>query len=198
MKTRLHGFANTVFANTGLAKQSSERCLGDLIESVREVTRLGADWAITADLVGEQLRQHLPGPEVLTAEQRAGDPLKYRTHLLHAERDGSFSVVALVWRPGQATPIHDHVTWCTYGVIQGAEHEHRFVLREDGWLEEAEESLNAVGDVAGLAPPGDIHLVRNGGDQTAISLHVYGTDVSRIGSSVRRVYKLPVVARSRV
>jgi predicted metal-dependent enzyme (double-stranded beta helix superfamily) len=45
---------------------------------------------------------------------RNGDPATYRCHLLHAEPDGSFSVVALVWRPGQATPIHDHVTWCVF------------------------------------------------------------------------------------
>jgi 3-mercaptopropionate dioxygenase len=46
--------------------------------------------------------------------------------------------------------------------------------------------------VSGFAPPGDIHRVRHGGDLTAISIHIYGTDVSRIGSSVRRYYDLPV------
>jgi predicted metal-dependent enzyme (double-stranded beta helix superfamily) len=51
--------------------------------------------------------------------------------------------------------------------------------------------------VSGFAPPGDIHRVRNAGDGTAISIHVYGTDVSRIGTSARRYYDLPVVpARS--
>jgi len=37
-------------------------------------------------------------------------------------------------------------------------------------------------------PPGDIHRVRNIGATTAISLHVYGTDITRIGSSARRYY----------
>jgi 3-mercaptopropionate dioxygenase len=46
--------------------------------------------------------------------------------------------------------------------------------------------------VGGFAPPGDIHRVRNAGGQSAISIHIYGTDVSRIGSSVRRYYDLPV------
>jgi 3-mercaptopropionate dioxygenase len=46
--------------------------------------------------------------------------------------------------------------------------------------------------VSGFAPPGDIHRVRNVADRTSISIHVYGTDVSRIGSSVRRHYDLPV------
>ena len=51
---------------------------------------------------------------------------------------------------------------------------------------------NQTGDVSGFAPPGDIHRVRNVGARTAISIHVYGTDVSRIGSSVRRYYELPI------
>lgn len=172
----------------------TDRCLGDLISGVRVVTQHGAGWAKTADLVADQLRLHLPSPEILTAEQRYGDPQKYCCHLLHSEPDGSFSVVALVWRPGQATPIHDHVTWCVYGVIQGAEHEQRYLLRDDDWLEEAGTSVNDVGDVAGLAPPGDIHRVGCHGAQTAISLHIYGTDFSRLGTSVRRVYDLPIVA----
>lgn len=60
------------------------------------------------------------------------------------------------------------------------------------WLVEAGYRVNRTGDVSGFAPPGDIHRVRNGGDFTAISIHIYGTDVSRIGSSVRRYYDLPV------
>jgi len=177
---------------TGTA--AAERCLGNLVSAVRDATRRRANWAETADLVADQVRLHLPSPQVLTAEQRYGDPTRYCCHLLHAEPDGTFSVVALVWRPGQATPIHDHVTWCVFGVIQGAEHEERYVLHDDGWLEQHGASVNTTGDVAGLAPPGDIHRVRNAGTETAISLHIYGTDIGRLGSSVRRTYDLPVVA----
>ncbi len=49
-------------------------------------------------------------------------------------------------------------------------------------------ATNLVGDASGFAPPGDIHRVRNTSDEIAISIHVYGTDVTRIGSSVRRFY----------
>jgi len=49
-------------------------------------------------------------------------------HVVHTEPDGSFSVCALVWRPGQVTPIHDHVTWCVFGVLQGAEYEEIYAL----------------------------------------------------------------------
>lgn len=167
--------------------------LGSLIGAVRTVTHHRVGWAGTAGLLADQLRLHLPGPEILTSEQRYGDPVRYCCHLLHGEPDGSFSVVALVWRPGQATPVHDHVTWCVAGVIQGAEHEERYLQRDDGWLEQVGTSVNATGEVTSLAPPGDIHRVRNDGPQTAISLHIYGTDISRLGSSVRHIYDLPVV-----
>ena len=53
------------------------------------------------------------------------------------------------------------------------------------------EHRNHFGDVNGLTPRGDIHRVRNGGATSAISLHIYGTDVSGSGSSVRRHYDLP-------
>jgi 3-mercaptopropionate dioxygenase len=175
----------------------ADQQLGNLVGAVRAAMRHRPGWAETVDLVADRLRLHLPTADILTAEQRYGDPLKYRCHLLHAESDGSFSVVALVWRPGQATPVHDHVTWCVFGVMQGSEHEDQFTLRDDGWLEEAGSSISRAGDVTGLVPPGDIHRVRNDGPQTAISLHIYGTDVSRLGTSVRRTYDLPVVAGGR-
>jgi 3-mercaptopropionate dioxygenase len=158
--------------------------LAPLVAGIRTAVERHADWAETAQLVAGQLRRHLPTPDVLTAEQRLGSPDGYRAHNLHVEPDGSFSIVALVWRPGQVTRIHDHVTWCVLGVIQGAEHEELF----DADLNVVGESDNRVGDVSGFAPPGDIHRVHNTSGETAISIHVYGTDVTRVGSSARRYY----------
>ena len=156
----------------------------ELLDGIRTAVDARAGWSDTARLVAEQLRGHLPGPEVLTAEQRLGSPDGYRSHTLHVEPDGSFSVIALVWRPGQVTRIHDHLTWCVFGVIEGVEQEELF----DADLNLIGRSENRSGDVSGFAPPGDIHRVHNTADTTAISLHVYGTDVTRTGSSVRRYY----------
>jgi predicted metal-dependent enzyme (double-stranded beta helix superfamily) len=169
--------------------------LVELVTAVRAVVSGRADWRQTARLVATELTRNLPSSDILSPEQRIGDPESYRSHLLHTESDGAFSIVALVWRPGQVTPIHDHVTWCVFGVIQGIEHEELFVLDEEReCLVEAGTSTNGTGEVSGFAPPGDIHRVRNAGDDTAISIHIYGTDVSRIGSSVRRYYDHPVLA----
>jgi predicted metal-dependent enzyme (double-stranded beta helix superfamily) len=113
--------------------------------------------------------------------------------VLHTEPDGSFSVTAMVWRPGQVTPIHDHVTWCVFGVLQGTEYEELYAVTADGAaLREVGRNENRQGEVSGFAPPGDIHRVRNTGAGVAVSLHVYGADITRLGSSVRRVYDLPV------
>jgi predicted metal-dependent enzyme (double-stranded beta helix superfamily) len=158
--------------------------LDSLVAGVRRVVATRPGWAEAAELVAAELRRNLPGIDVLTAEQRLGSPDDYCAHPLHAEGDGSFSIVALVWRPGQRTRIHDHVTWCVLGVIQGVEHEELF----DADLNLLGYGENHFGDVSGFAPPGDIHRVRNTGDTTAISIHIYGTDVTRIGSSARRYY----------
>jgi predicted metal-dependent enzyme (double-stranded beta helix superfamily) len=168
-------------------------CPPGLVTAIRRAVRERDDWAQTAQRVAAEVQHHLPGPRMLTSGERQGDLAGYQCHLLHSEADGAFSIVAMVWRPGQVTPIHDHITWCVSGVLQGAEYEEIFALRRDGTvLAEVARRVNDTGDVSGFAPPGDIHRVRNHGDGVAISLHVYGTDISRLGSSVRRVYGLPV------
>jgi predicted metal-dependent enzyme (double-stranded beta helix superfamily) len=163
---------------------ATQTALEELVAGIRTAVDAGADPSGTAERVAERLRAHLPGPDVLTAEQRLGSPDGYRSHTLHVEPDGAFSIIGLVWRPGQVTRIHDHTTWCVFGVIQGVEHEDLF----DAELNRIGHGDNHVGDVSGFAPPGDIHRVHNTGEETAISIHVYGTDVTRSGSSVRRFY----------
>jgi predicted metal-dependent enzyme (double-stranded beta helix superfamily) len=80
-----------------------------------------------------------------------------------------------------------------FGVIQGVVDEELFTLDSSGeFLVPAGRTTNATGAVNGFAPPGDIHRVSNTEDRTAITIHVYGTDLSRIGSSALRYYDLPV------
>lgn len=162
----------------------SSATLTDLVAAVRRVTDVRTGWPDTAHRVAGQLRGHLPGPEILTPVQRLGRPDRVAGHVLHVEPDGAFSVLGLVWRPGQTTRIHDHITWCVVGVLSGVEHEELF----DDALAPAGTRDNAAGEVSGFAPPGDIHRIRNVGDEIAISLHVYGTDIARVGSSARRFY----------
>jgi len=171
-------------------------CPDGLVRAIRAEVRRGLGWQDTADGVAAALRASLPDPaEVLPAPLRRGDPAGYQSHLLYAEPDGSFSISAMVWMPGQQTMIHDHVAWCVTGVLQGREHEEIFALADGGRaLSITARNVNPAGAVSGFAPPGDIHRVRNTGDTVAISMHVYGADISRLGNSIRREYTLPVRA----
>ena len=177
--------------SVALAAEVVGTCPAFLTAAIRREVRARGTWQETSDRVAAALRRHLPGRDLLPPGQLAGDPAGYQTHLVHAEPDGSFSIAVMVWRPGQETPIHDHLAWCVTGVLQGAEYEEIFALRADH-LEVVARNQNPPGTVSGFAPPGDIHRVRNAGSGVAVSMHVYGTDITRVGSSVRRVYDLPV------
>ncbi len=170
-------------------------CPHSLVCAVRAEVRRGLDWQQTAERVACALRANLPSPALLLpVSLRRGDPACYQSHLLYAEPDGTFSVSAMVWLPGQETPIHDHVAWCVTGVLQGHEYEEIFALADSGRaLELVARNVNPAGTVSGFAPPGDIHRVRNTGNDVAISMHVYGADISRLGNSIRREYTLPVL-----
>jgi predicted metal-dependent enzyme (double-stranded beta helix superfamily) len=162
-----------------------------LVETIRSTVATDHDQERVANAVADALRLYLQRPDLLQAEQREADPTRYRQHILSVEDDGSFSVVALVWLPGQVTPIHDHVSWCVVGVYEGEEHETRYEWDGSGSsrrLVVAGECVNPTGMVAALAPPGDIHRVANRGPGLAISLHVYGADIGKLGSSIRRCY----------
>jgi 3-mercaptopropionate dioxygenase len=177
-------------------------CPEPVAAAVRAAVRSGGTWQQTADRVVHALRGRLPSLNMygldrlssglLTARQLAGDPSDYQTHLVHAEPDGSFSIVVMVWLPGQRTPVHDHVTWCCTAVLAGIEYEEIYAHRGDH-LEVVARNANPTGTVSGFAPPGDIHQVVNAGHVTAVSMHVYGTDITRVGSSVRRVYDTSVL-----
>ena len=130
----------------------------------------------------EVVRRH----EMLTVQERAGSADDYARHTLHTE--ATFSVSAVVWRPGQLTEIHDHLVWCSFIVVQGVETETIFDIDRDR-LVEVGRSQRGPGSVSGVAPPEDIHQVHNTGDTVAITLHVYGADLSQ-GTSVRRTYEL--------
>ena len=152
--------------------------------------------------IGTRLGALLAHDGWLAPEHRVPDEERYRQHLLHVSPCRRLSIVALVWLPGQRTPIHDHVSWCVVGVYEGRERETRYrAVEVDG-----ERGLQAVGSVD--ARPGhvevivpsveDIHSVTAVGEGPTISIHVYGADIERLGSSIyRRFDDWPVLPTAR-
>lgn len=140
----------------------------------------------------------LRSPDLLTEDQRRADPERYAQHVLYVHPSRAYSIVSLVWLPGQRTPIHDHVCWCVTGVLEGREEETRYLLHDgESGLELAVSgyAMNEVGDVSRLVPPAEnIHCVANASSGVAISLHVYGADIAARGTSVNQVFDQRVSA----
>jgi 3-mercaptopropionate dioxygenase len=159
--------------------------LAELVARIQRCAGRQADPRTVAQQVADVLVEMKPGVDLLTAAERVGSPDGYTRHTLHAE--ATFSVSAVVWRPGQLTEIHDHLVWCSFMVLQGAETETLYDIAGDR-LVEVGELRRPAGSVSGVAPPDDVHRVCNTGDTVAITLHVYGADLSN-GTSVRRIYE---------
>jgi predicted metal-dependent enzyme (double-stranded beta helix superfamily) len=162
-------------------------------DAFAEFTRAADGLVDDPHAVAERLRVLLAQDGWLAPEHQAPGVDTYRQHLLHVSPCRRLSVVSLVWRPGQRTAIHDHVSWCVVGVLRGVEREDRYEL-EDGALRPAGTVYARRGHVEALQPPGDIHAVTAAGRETAISIHVYGADISQLGSSIHRRYdELPIL-----
>jgi 3-mercaptopropionate dioxygenase len=146
------------------------------------------------DRVTPEFRRVLAEPGLLAPELCTAPEGAYVQHVLYGDPAHRFSLVALVWRPGAATPIHDHCAWGLAGVYRGRELETRFAwcdrpgaapgLRPAGMREVC------AGEVLPIVPPDDVHRVLSPGPSPTVSLHLYGCDVRTTteGSSVRRVY----------
>lgn len=159
-----------------------------MLKGVDQAVRGASGPATLVDGVVGCLRDVILERDLLLASQKQPDPARYRQHVLHVAEDGLYSIVSLVWLPTQETPVHDHVSWCVVGVHQGIERETNYRCDGGDELTELGQGLNPAGTVVGLLPPADIHKVANGGEGLAISLHVYGADLSRCGSSILRKY----------
>jgi predicted metal-dependent enzyme (double-stranded beta helix superfamily) len=156
-----------------------------------------ADPHVVAARVGMLLAPALADPALLEARHCEPADDRYRQHLVHVHPTGRYSIVALVWKPGQATPIHDHRCWCVVGVWRGREQETTYDLHVDAgseYLLKRRSTAALPGDVSVLVPPDeDIHRVENGGESLAISVHIYGADISVLGSSINREFDAELV-----
>ena len=150
--------------------------------------------------IAERLRGLLAEDGWLEPRHQLAGRDTYRQHLLHVSECRRLSVVALVWLPGQRTPIHDHVSWCVVGVYRGTEREVHYRLVDGGRRLEPVARVEApAGHVEALVPPAEnIHSVEAAGSGKTISIHVYGADIERLGSSILRRFdhleQLPAAA----
>lgn len=108
----------------------------------------------------------------------------YARRLVHRDENRGYSVVAMTWGPGQATPLHDHGgVWCVEGVWEGSIDVQQYELLEheaDRFRFEKRNSFQAGKGSAGcLIPPHEYHRICNPSEETAVSIHIYGGDLTR-------------------
>ena len=167
------GLDSLVAAMTQIVDQDGEQH-ADVPEQMRRVLAAHTDIALP-----------------LSPLQWAGDPERYVRHLLHADPLGRFSVMALIWHPGQRTPVHGHRTWCAYLVLQGELREARFAWQADRDCAELTDIVTRQAGQTLAAPAGlaDIHSLGNDSDAVAVSIHVYGVRGEQISTHVNHLVR---------
>ena len=123
------------------------------------------------------------GGDLLADDHKRDDPAAYARNAIHLGEANGVSLFALVWRPGQWTPIHDHGTWGVVGVLEGVLEERNYVPAgntvhdcENIDLRPGGIALLAPGAVSTFVPnPDHIHMTGVPADrEKAVSLHLYG------------------------
>ena len=137
-------------------------------------------------------------PLMLALIGQAGDflePRHYRSDAAHYARnliydapDNSLSLYAVVWLPGQWTPVHDHGSWGVVGVVEGVLEERSYVrLSPDRGADDGIELVRGgvillgPGAVTSFVPnPDHIHITGVPAERPrAVSLHLYGRTMNR-------------------
>jgi predicted metal-dependent enzyme (double-stranded beta helix superfamily) len=125
---------------------------------------------------------------LLAELRRHGNADTYKRHLLYADPLGRYAIAALVWQPGQFSPVHAHHTWCSYAVVEGALSETLFSWNAQAHRAETtrnvERRRGAISFVSGGRCA--IHRLGNpeGNNSVAISIHIYGVAGEQIATHV--------------
>ncbi len=110
----------------------------------------------------------------------------YTRHLVHADPYERFSVMLLVWRPGQHSPVHGHRTWCAYRVLRGTLSERHYRWHPENRTATQVGAVTRETGATFSVPAGlqHIHALGNDSDTVAVSLHIYGVEHDRIATGV--------------
>ncbi|MBY0437859.1 MAG: cysteine dioxygenase family protein [Burkholderiales bacterium] len=152
-----------------------------------------ADGEVEPQALLSAVRGSLVDLDLLAEEHRLSKPDTYTRHLLYADPNGLFSILALVWGPGQGSPVHGHHTWCCVGVYAGELTESFYRLSPgDPHPVEVRTVTRPAGDSCfDSGTDGGIHRIVNRSGSIAISIHIYGVGEDKITTGVNRIYPMP-------
>jgi predicted metal-dependent enzyme (double-stranded beta helix superfamily) len=137
------------------------------------------------------LAQAAASAALLMPSQREGYEHAYRRHLLASDPHGRYAVAALVWLPGQASPVHAHHTWCGYAVLEGALTETIFDWNGAQHCASATRTQTRRGGAVSFVRggPSGIHRLGNDSDAPAVSLHIYGVAGAQMATHVNDIVR---------
>ncbi|MBB5192928.1 putative metal-dependent enzyme (double-stranded beta helix superfamily) [Silvimonas terrae] len=130
------------------------------------------------------------------------DASSYTRNLVYNAPDAGLSLYALVWLPGQWTPVHDHGSWGVVGVVEGVLEERSYVrlspdrsADSDIELARGGTLLLGRGAVTSFVPnPDHIHVTGVPVNrERAVSLHLYGRTMNSFN-----IYDVATRTRQRI
>ncbi|MGY0692762.1 cysteine dioxygenase [Virgibacillus sp. FSP13] len=154
--------------------------LSDFIKEMTDIVDTEQDESILVDsaerLLGKlvQNKSWRPSDKITTSQDG------YGRYSLYLDPQNRFEVLALVWAPGQSTPLHDHDgTWGVEGVLTGRMKVMNYL--QTGTISDDIVNLSYSGTMTigrqstgQLLPPADCHILEADDNQSAITIHVYG------------------------
>jgi len=143
--------------------------------------------------------------EFLSTEHFRSKPDHYALNAIHIAPSGDLSLFALVWLPGQWTPVHDHGCWGVVGLVQGVLEERNYmsasghITGDSGIrLKRGGVILLNPGSVSSFVPnPDHIHMTGVPEErETCVSLHLYGRNMNSfhiydVAAGTRRIVDVP-------
>jgi 3-mercaptopropionate dioxygenase len=147
------------------------------------------------------LMQRLAGRSegFLSDDHLRSEPDHYARNAIHIAPSGNLSLFALVWLPGQWTPVHDHGSWGVVGIVRGVLEERSYMSASGDILADRDIRLKRGGVI--LLNPGSVssfvpnpdHIHMTGvpeGRETCVSLHLYGRNMNSF-----HIYDVPAGTR---
>jgi predicted metal-dependent enzyme (double-stranded beta helix superfamily) len=160
-----------------------QRLIGDL-----ETAASGAESGLEAGVIAA-LAAATAQSEWIPPDRRRASHDNYARHVLYGDPAGRFSILSIVWSPGQMSPIHGHHTWCGVAVYRGTLTETYFRDEDTGALPVPIRTVTRAARTLSFDQPlTAIHRIANESTEVAISLHVYGVGREQIATGVNRVF----------
>ena len=119
--------------------QRGDATLDCFLAECREAAAAHPDPADIVLALAPAMKRLLEGDKAfLRTEHFRSDPEHYTRNAIVISDDESLSLYALVWLPGQWTPVHDHGSWGVVGIVRGVLEERSYmavdgeITKDDG------------------------------------------------------------------